>query len=59
MYIYAVGREPWLQYFMALEPEEDDVYIQEINKLLEPCKNKGFIDARRLYGHDEIFLSLD
>ncbi len=59
VYIYAVGREPWLQYFMALEPEDDDVYIQEINKLLEPCKNKGFIDARRLYGHDEIFLSLD
>ena len=58
VYIYAIGREPWLQYFMALEPEENDVYMQEIDKLLEPCKSKGFVDARRLYGHDEIFLDL-
>lgn len=56
VYIYAIGREPWLQYFMALEPEEDDLYMQEINKLLESCKTKGFTDARRLYGRDEIFI---
>jgi len=56
VYVYAIGREPWLQYFMALEPEDNDAYIQEIEKLLAACKSKSFIDARRLYGKDEIFL---
>lgn len=56
VYVYAIGREPWLQYFMALEPEENDAYIQEIDKLLAACKSQSFIDARRLYGKDEIFL---
>ncbi|NOU21260.1 MAG: MBL fold metallo-hydrolase [Methyloglobulus sp.] len=59
IYIYALGREPWLQYFMALEPEDNDAYILEINKLLESCKSKNFIDARRLYGIDEMFLGGD
>ena len=56
VYIYAIGREPWLQYFMALEPDDNDAYIQEIGKLLEACKSKGFVDAKRLYGIDEIFI---
>jgi len=57
VYIYALGREPWLQYFMALEPEDNDAYMIEINKLLAPCKDSGFVDARRLYGKDDIFLN--
>jgi len=56
VYIYAIGREPWLQYFMALEPEDDDAYIREIGKVLEACQSKGFADARRLYGKDDIHL---
>ncbi|MGZ8919102.1 MAG: MBL fold metallo-hydrolase, partial [Methylobacter sp.] len=56
VYIYAIGREPWLQYFMALEPEDDDAYIKEIAKLLAACQLKGYADARRLYGRDEIHL---
>lgn len=56
VYIYAIGREPWLQYFMALEPDDNDAYMAEIGKLLGPCKDKGFVDARRLYGKDDIFL---
>ncbi|POZ51254.1 MBL fold metallo-hydrolase [Methylovulum psychrotolerans] len=56
VYIYAIGREPWLQYFMALEPEADDVYIQEINKLLTACQSRGFTKAQRLYGKAELFL---
>lgn len=55
VFIYALGREPWLQYFMALEPEDNDAYMMEINKLLEACKIKNFVDARRLYGIDEMF----
>ncbi|WP_024297850.1 MBL fold metallo-hydrolase [Methylomicrobium lacus] len=57
VFVYAIGREPWLQYFMALEPEDDDVYIREINKMLAVCRDKGYADARRLYGRDEIFLA--
>lgn len=57
VYVYAIGREPWLQYFMALEPEDDDAYIQEINKMLSACHAKGFKDARRLYGRDEMILN--
>jgi L-ascorbate metabolism protein UlaG (beta-lactamase superfamily) len=56
VYVYALGREPWMQYFMALEPEDDDAYIREINKLLGVCRERGFNEARRLYGRDEIFL---
>jgi L-ascorbate metabolism protein UlaG (beta-lactamase superfamily) len=56
VYVYAIGREPWLQYFMALEPEDNDAYMQEINQLLTACKSKGFTDAKRLYGRDEIFI---
>jgi len=56
VYIYAIGREPWLQYFMALEPEDDDAYIKEIGKVLAACQRKGYADARQLYGRDEIHL---
>jgi hypothetical protein len=59
VYVYAIGREPWLQYFMALEPEDDDVYMQEIAKLLCTCRDRDFLDARRLFGCDEIFLGQD
>jgi hypothetical protein len=59
VYIYAIGREPWLQYFMALEPEDDDAYIREINKVLAACRDKGFADARRLYGRDELFIDTE
>ncbi len=59
VYVYAIGREPWLQYFMALEPENDDTYMQEIAKLLSACEERHFLDARRLYGCDEIFLGQD
>ena len=59
VYVYAIGREPWLQYFMALEPEDDDAYIREISKMLAVCHDKNYIDARCLYGCDEIFLGRD
>ena len=41
---------------MALEPEDDDAYIREIDKVLGACQRKGFADARRLYGRDDIYL---
>lgn len=33
-----------------------DVHTSLDFMVLKPCQAKGFIDARRLYGHDEIFL---
>ncbi|MFA5985269.1 MAG: MBL fold metallo-hydrolase [Methylococcaceae bacterium] len=57
VYIYAIGREPWLQYFMALEPDDNDVYMQEIEQLITACESKGFSVAKRLYGKDEILIS--
>lgn len=56
VYIYAIGREPWLQYFMALEPSENDDYMQEIEKLLVSCQNKNFKAAKCLYGKEEWLL---
>ncbi len=57
VYVYALGREPWLQYFMALEPEDDDAYIRDISKMLAVCHDKNYVEARCLYGSAEIFLS--
>ncbi|MGR9052582.1 MAG: MBL fold metallo-hydrolase [Gammaproteobacteria bacterium] len=57
VFVYALGREPWMQYFMALEPEDDDAYIREIDKLIDACTRRGFTEARRLYGKDEIVLN--
>lgn len=56
VYIYAIGREPWLKYFMALTPEDNDPYIQESNRVLETVRERGFKDARRPYGRLEFHL---
>ena len=55
-YIYALGREPWLKYFMALIPTDDDPYMQEINKLLAATKAEGFLDVQMLYGKKDLYL---
>lgn len=56
VYIYALGREPWLKYFMALIPTDDDPYMQEVNKLLAATKIEGFLDAQMLYGKKDLYL---
>lgn len=56
VYIYAIGREPWLKYFMALTPEDGDPYILESDKVLEAARAKGFKDARRPCGKLEFHL---
>lgn len=56
VYIYAIGREPWLKYFMALTPEDGDPYIKVSDKVLEAARAKGFKDAQRPYGKLEIHL---
>jgi len=56
VYIYAIGREPWLKYFMALTPEDNDPYIKESNIVLEAAREKGFKDAQRPFGKMELRL---
>ncbi|TAN46873.1 MAG: MBL fold metallo-hydrolase [Methylococcaceae bacterium] len=56
VYVYAIGREPWLKYFMALTPQDGDPYIQESDQLLDAARASGFKDARRPYGRLELHL---
>ncbi|QFY44572.1 MBL fold metallo-hydrolase [Candidatus Methylospira mobilis] len=58
VYVYAIGREPWLKYFMALTPEDGDPYIKESDKVLDTARNSGFRDAQRPYGKLEFHLSV-
>lgn len=56
LYIYAIGREPWLKYFMALTPEDNDPYVVESDKVLAECRARGFKDVQRPYGKLELYL---
>ncbi|MGQ0593713.1 MAG: MBL fold metallo-hydrolase [Gammaproteobacteria bacterium] len=56
VYIYALGREPWLKHFLALDPTENDPYMHEIRKLLEAVRVQGFLDARLLFGRKDLYL---
>jgi hypothetical protein len=56
VYIYSVGMEPWLQYGMGLGLSEDSVQLQEVKKVISEAIERGFVDARRLYGIFEICL---
>lgn len=58
-YIYALGREPWLKYFMALIPTDDDPYVQEVNKLIAATQVQGGIDVQMLYGKEDLYLDSD
>lgn len=58
-YIYALGREPWLKYFMALIPTDDDPYVQEVNKLIAATQAQGNIDVQMLYGKEDLYLGSD
>ncbi len=55
-YVYALGREPWLKYFMALTPADDDLYMQEVRKLFKMTQTSGFLDTQMLYGKKDLYL---
>jgi L-ascorbate metabolism protein UlaG (beta-lactamase superfamily) len=57
MYVYAMGSEPWLQYSMGLGPPEDSIQWREANKLIHKAQEKGFIEAKRLFGKYELHLA--
>jgi len=54
--IYALGLEPWYNYFMGIEYEDESMQILESNKMLEACKNAG-VNAEALYGSKTRYLS--
>ncbi len=58
-YIYALGREPWLKYFMALTPADDDPYMQEVKKLTEMAQATGSFATQMLYGKEDLFFQIE
>lgn len=56
VYIYALGREPWLEYFLALGPSDTDPQITESTKVLETTRAMGFRESVRPYGKFEVHL---
>lgn len=59
LYIYAMGREPWLQYGMGLGPGTDSPQDREAQKLLAEVTQKGFLDAQRPYCMFETYLGAE
>ncbi|WP_395793453.1 MBL fold metallo-hydrolase [Aquimonas sp.] len=48
--IYALGMEPWYNYFMGIEYSDDSKQITESKKLLDLCLERG-IPAERMYAY--------
>lgn len=57
VYVYALGREPWLEYMMALAPSDTDPQLVEARKLLSRAGDEGWRDAKCLFGTFELELT--
>ena len=55
VYIYAMGREPWLSHVMAMGYHENSPQLIEARKLLEHCRQHE-LKAEMPYCRDEFFL---
>lgn len=55
-FVYAVGREPWVRYLLALTPAEDDVYMVEIAKYIQSLWDELGVGAKLLFGRAEILI---
>lgn len=55
-FVYAVGREPWVRYLLALTPAEDDVYMTEIGKYIRSLRDELGVGAALLFGRAEILI---
>jgi len=53
VYLYAMGAEPWLNYFMALQHSHSDATDEESAKLLDECAQRG-ITAVSLFAKMEM-----
>jgi L-ascorbate metabolism protein UlaG (beta-lactamase superfamily) len=47
VYVYAMGKEPWLQYSMGLGLSEDSHQVKESINLIMQARARGFVDASR------------
>lgn len=56
VFVYALGREPWVRYLMALNPTDDDVYMAETAKFIRHLDAEDGIKAERLFGKAEMFI---
>lgn len=56
VYVYAMGREPWLRHVMAIDYHEESPQLMGARKLLEYCRSHG-ITAGMPYIQDELLLS--
>lgn len=54
-YVYAMGLEPWLTYVIAVEGDDESCSIQESNKFVNLCRQRG-IEAERLFCKKEVVL---
>jgi L-ascorbate metabolism protein UlaG (beta-lactamase superfamily) len=55
VYVYAMGREPWLGHVMVMGYHEDSPQLVESRKLLEYCRGQDIV-AGMPYGQAEVFL---
>ncbi|MBY6243521.1 MBL fold metallo-hydrolase [Methylosinus sp. Sm6] len=55
-FIYAVGREPWVRYLLALQPSEGDVYMAEIGAFIRRLRVEAQVDGELLFGKAEFVL---
>ena len=55
VYIYAMGREPWLGHVMVMNYNEDSPQLVESRKLLAHCREHGIV-ADMPYARRELFL---
>jgi L-ascorbate metabolism protein UlaG (beta-lactamase superfamily) len=53
VYLYAMGSEPWLNYFMALQHSHSEASDDESQKLLEECASRGIV-GEKLFASKEL-----
>lgn len=46
VYVYAIGREPWLSHLMGTHHPEDAEHLRGSARLLEHCQERGIVAAR-------------
>lgn len=56
VFVYAVGREPWVKHLLALDPTDDDVYMTEIRRFIRDLESNGDVEAKRLFGKAELYM---
>lgn len=57
LYVYAMGREPWLEYLLGLALTENSKQVTEARRLVRLAQQQGFAESRLLFGRDEIYFT--